>query len=74
MHEIDLLVVAKPEGQTGFGLLPRRWVVERRFGWAARFRRLARDDERLALTGQQFHFLAFTVLLLAKGVFLRSSP
>jgi len=74
VHDIDLLVVAKPEGQTGFGLRPRRWVVERRFGWAARFRRLARDYERLALTVQQFHFLAFTGLLLAKGVFLRSSP
>jgi transposase len=43
VHEINLQVIAKPEAQTGFVLLPRRWVVERRFGWAARFRRLARD-------------------------------
>jgi transposase len=69
IHDIDLQVVAKPAGQTGGVLLPRRWVVERSFGWAARFRRLARDYERLALTMQQFHFLVFVGLLLARGVF-----
>ena len=74
VHDIDLQVIAKPEGQTGFVLLPRRWVVERSFGWAARFRRLARDYERLALTMHQFHFLAFATLLLAKGVFRATSP
>ena len=74
VHDIDLQVIAKPEGQTGFVLLPRRWVVERSFGWAARFRRLARDYERLALTMQQLHFLVFVGLLLAKGVFQPASP
>lgn len=69
MPDIDLQGIAKPEGQTGFVLLPRRWVAERSFGWAARFRRLARDYERLGLTTHQFHFLAFGTLLLAKGVF-----
>ena len=37
-----------PEAKRGFVLLPRRWVVERSFAWMARFRRLARDYERLA--------------------------
>jgi len=55
-------------------LLPRRWVVERSFGWAARFRRLARDDERLALTVPQFHFLVFVGRLLAEGVFQPIRP
>ena len=36
-----LEVVKLPEAKRGFVLLPRRWVVERSFGWAARFRRLA---------------------------------
>ena len=31
-----------------FVLLPRRWVMERSFGWMSRFRRLARDQKRLA--------------------------
>jgi transposase len=71
---MDWQVMAKPEGPTGVGLLPRRWVVARRFGWASRFRRLARDDQRLARTRQPFHFLAFGVWLLAKGVFQLSRP
>ena len=50
----------------GFVLLPKRWVVERTFGWLARFRRLARDYERLTQTLKQFHWLAFLSLLLAR--------
>ena len=38
-----LEIVKRPAGAKGFVLLPRRWVVERSFGWIARFRRLARD-------------------------------
>ena len=48
----------------GFVLLPRRWVVERSFAWAARFRRLARDYERLDTTLKGLHLLAFAVLML----------
>ena len=39
-------------------------MVERSFAWAARFRRLARDDERLPATVAGLHFLAFACLLL----------
>jgi transposase len=46
-HRIQLEVVKLPEAKKGFVLLPRRWVVERSFGWMARFRRLARNYERL---------------------------
>jgi transposase len=45
------------------GVLPRRWVVERSFGWVARFRRLARDYERLPETLKDLHFLAFAILM-----------
>jgi transposase len=47
-HGIRLEVVKHTEAKRGFVLLPRRWVVERSFAWAARFRRLARDYERLS--------------------------
>ena len=40
---IQLEAVKLPQVKKGFVLLPRRWVIERRFAWAARFRRLARD-------------------------------
>ncbi|MCC5383889.1 transposase, partial [Staphylococcus aureus] len=44
--------------------LPRRWVVERSFGWLNRFRRLARDYERLPETLAGLHFVVFAMLML----------
>lgn len=61
---IDLLVLKLPEAKRGFVLLPRRWVVERSFAWVARFRRLARDYERLPETFAGLHFVAFACLML----------
>jgi transposase len=69
-HSIQLIVVKLPDAKRGFVLLPRRWVVERSFGWIARFRRLARDYERLPDTLKGLHFLAFAVLMLTKFVHL----
>ena len=43
-------VVKHEEAKRGFVLLPRRWVVERDFAWASRFRRLVKDYERLPET------------------------
>lgn len=63
-HGIRLEVVKHPAVKRGFVLLPRRWVVERSFAWAARFRRLARDYERLAQTLAAYHYLAFVCLML----------
>jgi transposase len=61
---IELEVVKLAEAKRGFVLLPRRWVVERSFGWASRFRRLARDYERLPETLANFHWIAFAMLFL----------
>ncbi len=44
---IRLVVVKLEEAKRGFVLLPRSWVEERTFAWTARFRRLAREHERL---------------------------
>jgi transposase len=51
-------------------LLPRRWVIERSFAWMARFRRLARDYERLSETLIGFHLVAFAMLMLNRFVHL----
>jgi transposase len=67
-HGMKLEVVKLPEAKKGFVLLPRRWVVERSFAWAARFRRLARDYERLPETLAGLHFLAFAILMLRRFV------
>jgi Transposase and inactivated derivatives len=65
---IGLEVVKLPTAKHGFVLLPRRWVVERSFAWMARFRRLARDYERLAETLAGLHFVAFAILLAHRFV------
>jgi len=67
-HGIRLEVVKLPDAKRGFVLLPRRWVVERDFAWAARFRRLARDYERLEETLIGYHVIAFVGLLLHKAL------
>lgn len=64
---IELVVVRLPEAKRGFVLLPKRWVVERSFAWAARFRRLARDYERLQETVAGLHFTVFAMLMLAQA-------
>jgi len=66
-HGIQLEVVKLPEAKRGFVLLPRRWVVERSFAWLARFRRLARDYERLSDTLAGYHWVALALLLLGKA-------
>ena len=69
-HGIALHVVKLQEAKKGFVLLPRRWVVERSFAWAARFRRLAKDYERLQRTLAGLHFLVFASLMLARAAAL----
>jgi transposase len=67
-HGLELEVVKLAEAKRGFVLLPRRWVVERSFAWAARFRRLAKDYERLPETVAGLHFVAFACLMLHRLV------
>ena len=65
-HPMQLEVVKLPEAKQGFVLLPKRWVVERRHAWAARFRRLARDDAQLAEPLAGVHCGAFAILMLKR--------
>ncbi|MBV8707139.1 MAG: transposase, partial [Acidobacteriaceae bacterium] len=67
-HGIQLEVVKLSEAKKGFVLLPKRWVVERSFGWATRFRRLVRDYERLPETVAGLHFVVFACLFLQRFV------
>ena len=66
-HGIELEVVKLPEAKKGFVLLPRRWIVERSFAWATRFRRLAKDYERYADTLADMHRVAFVCIMISKA-------
>jgi transposase len=63
-----LEVVRHEEAKRGFVLLPRRWVVELDFAWASRFRRLAKDYERLPATLAGLHFVVFACLFLQQAI------
>jgi transposase len=62
-----LEVVKHEKAKRGFVLLPRRWVIERDFAWASRFRRLVKDYERLPATLAGLHFVAFACLFLQQA-------
>jgi putative transposase len=64
--EIDLEIVAKPAGQKGFTVVPRRWVVERTFAWLGRYRRLSKDYEYYVETSQTMIYLAMSQLMLRR--------
>ena len=61
---LTLIVVRRIAGTIGFVLLPRRWVVERTFGWFGRWRRLARDYEELPEVSEAMVKLAMIRLML----------
>ena len=63
---IRLEVVKLPAARQGVVLLPRRWGVERSFAWLSRFRRLAKEYERLPETVAGLHLVAFSVLMLTR--------
>ncbi len=73
-HGIELEVIKLPEAKRGFVLLPRRWVVERSFAWATRFRRLVKDYERYASTLADLHLVAFTCIMLKQAAQLAAGP
>ena len=73
-HGFELEVVKLPEAKRGFVLLPRRWVVERSFAWATRFRRLVKDYERYSSTLADLHLVAFACLMLEQAAQLATGP
>jgi putative transposase len=62
----DLEVARRPAGTRGFSIQPRRWVVERTFGWLSRNRRLSKDYERKVQTSETLIQVAMIRLLLAR--------
>ncbi len=61
---ITLIIVGRIPGTKGFVVLPRRWVVERTFGWLGRWRRLSKDYEHLPEVSEAMVTLAMIRLML----------
>ncbi len=61
-----LRVVLRPQEQQGFKVLPRRWVVERTFGWLNQYRRLSKDYEVLPSSSEAMIYIAMTRLMLRR--------
>ena len=62
----SLELVRRPSGQRTFQVLPRRWVVERTFGWLNLQRRLSKDYEELCETTAAWIHIAMTGLMLRR--------
>lgn len=63
---VDLEIVRRDDGQRGFVVLPRRWVVERTFAWFGWNRRLSRDYEYSAEYSESWVYLASIQLMLRR--------
>lgn len=69
---MSLEIVKRSDTAKGFAVLPKRWIVERTFGWLGRCRRLAKDFENLARSHAAFIILAMIRLMLRRIVRLRA--
>ena len=59
-------IVTRAAGTAGFTPQPRRWVVERTFGWLSRYRRLAKDYEEYPESSEAWIYLAMSHILLRR--------
>jgi len=64
--KLEVEVVKRMDQGSGFKLLPRRWVVERTFGWLMRHRRLVRDDERCERSAESWVYIAMIRIQLRR--------
>ncbi len=61
-----LEIVKRSDDQKGFVVLPKRWIVERTFGWFGRYRRLSTDDEELPASSETMIYIAMIHLMLRR--------
>ncbi len=59
-------VIRRPEDAQGFVLLPKRWIVERTFGWLENYRGLAKDYEFCPRSSEGMIYMAMLHLMLKR--------
>ena len=64
--KLEVAVVKRSDNVQGFQVLPRRWVIERTFGWLMRHRRLVRDYERTELSAEAWVYIAMIRIQLRR--------
>ena len=65
-NRLNMEIVKRTDDIKGFKVLPRRWVVERTFGWLGRHRRFSKDDEYLPATSEAIISIAMIGLMLRR--------
>lgn len=65
-RDFTIEIVRRTDNEPGFKVLPRRWVVERTFGWMTRYRRLVRDYEERMDVSEAMIFVAMGSLLVRR--------
>ena len=63
---VTMEVVSKHAGQRGFVVLPKRWIVERTFGWLGRYRRLSKDYEQNTASSEAWIYVAMIHLMVRR--------
>ena len=63
-RKLKVEVIQRPDGASGFEVLPRRWVVERTFAWLVQYRRLVRDYERTETSATAWIYVAMIRVML----------
>jgi putative transposase len=66
-RRVDLQIVKRNEDVKGFKVLPKRWIVERTFGWLTQSRRLNKDYETSIESAEAFIYIAMTRLMLRRN-------
>ena len=65
-HGWEVEVIRRPPDAVGFHVLPKRWIVERTFGWLTWYRRLSKDDEQLVEVSEAFIYVSMIHLMLRR--------
>jgi putative transposase len=64
--DCELEIVRRRPEAKGFEVQPKRWIVERTFGWLGRYRRLSKDDEERTASSEAMIFLAMSHLMVRR--------
>jgi putative transposase len=63
---VVIFLVRKPPGRRGFVVQPKRWIVERTFGWLNRYRRLSKDYERTTRSSAAFVYVSMIHVMVRR--------